>query len=32
MKFSVVVPVYKVEEYINECVDSILNQSFDDFG
>ena len=31
MKFSVVVPVYKVEEYINECVDSILNQSFDDF-
>ncbi len=31
MKFSVVVPIYKVEEYINECVDSILNQSFDDF-
>ena len=31
MKFSVVVPVYKVEEYINECVDSILNLSFDDF-
>lgn len=31
MKFSVVVPVYKVEEYINECVDSILSQTFDDF-
>lgn len=28
---SVVVPVYKVEEYLPECVDSILAQSYTDF-
>jgi len=27
-KVSVVVPVYKVEKYINRCVDSILNQTY----
>lgn len=30
-KISVVVPVYKVENYIHRCVDSILNQTFPDF-
>ncbi len=25
---SVVVPVYKVEEYLNKCVDSIINQTY----
>lgn len=30
-KLSIVVPVYKVEEYINKCVDSILDQTFTDF-
>ena len=30
-KISVVVPVYKVEDYLHRCVDSILNQSFRDF-
>ena len=28
---SVIVPVYKVEKYIHRCVDSILNQIFQDF-
>ncbi len=28
---SVIVPVYKVEEYLEECVDSILAQEFFDF-
>lgn len=28
---SVIVPVYKVEKYINRCVDSILAQTFTDF-
>lgn len=31
MKFSVIVPVYNVEKYLQECVDSVLNQSFRDF-
>ncbi len=25
---SVIVPVYKVEKYLNECVDSIINQTY----
>ena len=31
MKFSVIVPVYNVERYLKECVDSILCQTFTDF-
>lgn len=30
-KISVIVPVYNVEKYLNRCIDSILNQSFEDF-
>ena len=29
-KISVIVPVYKVEKYLNKCVDSIVNQTFTD--
>ena len=29
--FSVIVPVYKVEPYLAQCVESVLNQSFGDF-
>ena len=28
---SIIVPVYKVENYLAECLDSILNQTFRDF-
>ncbi len=31
MKFSVIVPVYKAEKYLPQCVESILNQEYDDF-
>lgn len=31
MLFSIIVPVYNVEKYLNQCVDSILNQSCKDF-
>lgn len=31
MKLSYIVPVYNVEKYIKECVDSILAQTFDDY-
>lgn len=30
-QISVIVPIYKVEQYIYRCIDSILNQSFRDF-
>ena len=30
-KISIIVPVYNAEKYLNECVDSILNQDFTDF-
>lgn len=31
MKFSIIIPVYKVEKYLHECVDSVLNQNYKDF-
>lgn len=30
-KISIVVPVYNAEKYIRACVESIINQSYDDF-
>lgn len=30
MKFSVVIPVYKVEQYLDECVQSVLEQTYSD--
>lgn len=29
--FSVIVPIYNVEKYLKNCIESILNQSFSDF-
>lgn len=29
--FSIIVPVYKVEQYLPQCVDSVLAQTFGDF-
>ena len=31
MLFSIIVPIYKVEKYLKQCVNSILTQSFADF-
>ena len=28
-EITVVMPVYKVEKYVSECLDSIINQTFD---
>ena len=30
-KISVIVPVYNVEKYLPKCLDSLVNQTFDDF-
>ena len=30
-KFSIIVPIYRVEEYLCQCINSILNQSYRDF-
>lgn len=30
-KISIIVPVYNVQEYLGNCIDSILNQTFRDF-
>ena len=29
--FSIIMPVYNVEQYISEAIESVLNQSFKDF-
>lgn len=31
MKYSIIVPIYKVELYLDECINSVLNQSYEDF-
>ena len=31
MKISIIIPVFRVEAYINECVDSVLRQDYADF-
>lgn len=31
MKYSFIVPVYNVEEYLCKCIDSLLAQTYDDF-
>ena len=30
MKVSIIIPVYKVEKYLNECVQSVVNQTYKD--
>lgn len=27
-KISIIVPIYKVEQFIDKCIDSIVNQSY----
>lgn len=31
MRFSIIVPVYNVQDYLKKCLDSIVNQDYDDY-
>lgn len=31
IKISIIIPCYNVEKYLNECLDSLVNQTFKDF-
>lgn len=31
MKFSIIIPCYKVEQYLRQCVDAVLAQTFEDY-
>lgn len=31
MKFSIIIPVYNIERFLEECVDSVLEQDFNDY-
>lgn len=31
IKFSIIVPVYNVEKYLSECIESLINQTYDNF-
>ena len=29
-KISIIIPVYNIEKYLNQCLDSVINQTFKD--
>lgn len=31
MKVSIIIPVYNVEDYLSKCLDSVVNQTFDNY-
>ena len=30
MKFSIIIPVYNVEKYLNKCINSVINPTYKD--
>lgn len=31
MRFSIIIPVYNVEKYIDKCLDTVMHQTYDDY-
>ena len=31
MKYSIIVPIYKIEKYLSQCIESVLVQDFKDY-
>ena len=31
MKVSVIVPIYKAEKYLNQCIQSLITQDYSDY-
>lgn len=31
-KIAIIIPVYKVEKYLSAAIDSVLNQTYEDWG
>ena len=31
MRFSIIIPIYKVEDYLPQCIESILVQTYKDY-
>ena len=31
MRYSIIVPIYKIEHYLRDCIESVLHQTYSDY-